>query len=147
MERRISMITLGVHDLSRARAFYAALGWTGPEVADTVFVQLDGLALCLWDRAQLADECGVTAAGDATGFGGLALAHNVRSAAEVDTIVAVARDAGATVTREPSATFYGGYAGCFRDPEGHVWEIAHNPAFPLTDAGDLVVPDFGDAAP
>ena len=84
MEPRISMITLGVADVGRARAFYAALGWTGPEVADTVCVQLGGLALCLWDRTQLAAECGVT---DGGGSGGVALAHNVHSPTEVDAIV------------------------------------------------------------
>jgi uncharacterized glyoxalase superfamily protein PhnB len=73
----------------------------------------------------------------------MALAQNVRSRDEVDAIVAAAGAAGATVTRPPSETFYGGYAGVFRDPDGHVWEIAHNPGFTLADDGALVLPDFG----
>lgn len=142
MEQRISLITLGVGDLARARAFYERLGWRGQEVAQTVFFQTGGLALVLWDRAALAADAGV-ADGGPGGFGGTALAHNVRSRAEVDEVLADAAAAGATVTRPAAATFYGGYAGCFADPDGHVWEIAHNPGFPLGPDGALTVPDFG----
>ncbi|HEY9473838.1 MAG TPA: VOC family protein, partial [Mycobacteriales bacterium] len=126
MEQRISLITLGVADLGRAKAFYEGLGWRGQEVEETVFFQAGGLGLVLWGRDKLARDCGLED-GQAEGFGGIALAHNVRSAAEVDDLVAAADRAGATVTRQPAATFYGGYAGVFVDPDGHAWEIAHNP--------------------
>ena len=96
----------------------------------------------LWDRAALAADSGIDDDTGAT-FGGIALAHNVRSHGEVDDLVALAAAAGATVTRDPATTSYGGYAGCFRDPDGHVWEIAHNPGFRLDDDGSLVLPDFG----
>jgi predicted lactoylglutathione lyase len=141
MEPRVSLVTLGVADLARAKAFYAALGWEGKEVQETVFVQAGPLAIVLWGRAKLAEDSGIE--DDGGSFGGMALAQNVRSRDEVDAIVAAAAAAGATVTRPPSETFYGGYAGVFRDPDGHVWEIAHNPGFTLAEDGALVLPDFG----
>lgn len=140
MEQRISLVTLGVDDLARARAFYAALGWAGQEVEETVFVQAGAMALALWDRGKLAADSGVPS--DGSGFDGIVLAQNVRSAAEVDAVVAAAGAAGATVTRPPAPTFYGGYAGVFLDPDGHAWEIAFNPGFTLTDDGALVLPEF-----
>lgn len=142
MEQRISLITLGVSDLATARAFYEALGWRGQQAQDTVFFQAGGSALVLWGRVDLAADSGVEDGGS-DGFGGVALAHNVRSRDEVDQIVEAARSAGAAVTREPAETFYGGYAGCFTDLDGHVWEIAHNPGFPLDEDGNLTVPDLG----
>ncbi|MER7764517.1 VOC family protein [Streptomyces sp. NPDC097619] len=142
MEPRISLITLGVSDLGRARSFYEALGWKGQTVEETVFFQAGGLVLTLWDRGKLARDCGLEEHGP-TGFGGIALAHNVRSAAEVDELIETARRAGATVTRPAATTFYGGYAGVFVDPDGHAWEIAHNPGFHLAADGSLTVPDFG----
>jgi catechol 2,3-dioxygenase-like lactoylglutathione lyase family enzyme len=144
MDPRISIVTLVVEDQARSRTFYEHLGWHGQEVQDTVFLQLGGLALVLWGRADLADDAGIT--DDGGTYGGVALAHNVRSPAEVDEILAVATAAGATVTKAPATTFYGGYAGWFRDPDGHVWEIAHNPGFTLADDGSLVLPDFGATA-
>ncbi|MCM0673267.1 VOC family protein [Micromonospora phytophila] len=141
MEQRISLVTLGVTDVARARAFYSRLGWRGQEVEETVFFQAGGLALVLWGRQKLADDAGVDDAG-AGGFGGMTLAQNVRSRAEVDELMGAAADAGAAVTRPARETFYGGYAGCFADPDGHVWEIAWNPGFPLADDGTLTVPDF-----
>jgi catechol 2,3-dioxygenase-like lactoylglutathione lyase family enzyme len=143
MEQRVSLITLGVADLPRARRFYEALGWRGQEVEETVFFQAGGLALVLWHRDELADDAGV-APGTGTGFRGMSLAHNVRSRAEVDDVIATAERAGARVTRPPAETFYGGYAGYFLDPDGHAWEIAHNPGFALADDGSLTVPDFGN---
>lgn len=140
MEQRISLVTLGVDDLPRARAFYEALGWRGQEVDETVFFQAGPLALVLWSRATLADDSGVP--DDGTGFDRMTLAQNVRSAAEVDAVVAAAADAGASVTRAPGPTFYGGYAGVFLDPDGHAWEIAHNPGFTLAPDGSLVLPQF-----
>jgi len=141
MEQRISLITLGVGDLARARAFYEQLGWSGQEVEGTVFFQAGGLAVVLWARAKLAADASIEDAG-AT-FGGIALAQNVRSEVEVDEVMDAAVAAGATVTSPPAATFYGGYAGYFTDPDGHAWEIAYNPGFTLLEDGTLVLPDFG----
>jgi len=144
MEQRVSLITLGVKDVARARAFYERLGWRGQEVEATVFFQAGGQAVVLWAREKLAADSGIVDDGGCS-FSGVALAHNVRTAEEVDRIVGEAGSAGAEVTRTPSPTFYGGYAGCFRDPDGHVWEIAFNPSFALDDAGNLTVPDFDTA--
>jgi predicted lactoylglutathione lyase len=144
MEQRISLVTLGVADLDRAKAFYEQLGWRGQEVDETVFLQAGGMALVLWGRDKLALDCGLED-GSPPRFGGVALAHNVRSRAEVDEIIAVAQAAGATVTRTPSETVYGGYAGVFVDVDGHPWEIAHNPGFRLAEDGSLTVPDLGPA--
>lgn len=142
MEQRLSLVTLGVADLRRAREFYERLGWRGQEVEETVFFQAGSIGVVLWGRDKLAQDSGVEDAG-ADGFGGMALAHNVRSSAEVDAVVTAAASAGATVTRPPAETFYGGYAGCFTDPDGHVWEIAHNPGFAMDDDGAITIPDFG----
>jgi uncharacterized glyoxalase superfamily protein PhnB len=110
-------------------------------VQETVFFQAGPLAVVLWGRDKLAEDSGIE--DDGGRFGGIALAQNVRSAAEVDAICVAAEAAGATVTRPPSTTFYGGYAGVFRDPDGHLWEIAHNPGFTLDENGALILPDFG----
>lgn len=142
MEQRISLITLGVADVPRARTFYERLGWQGQEVEETVFFQAGGLALVLWGREKLAGDAGIDD-GTAGGSGGVTLAHNVRSQAEVDALLADAADAGAEITRAARETFYGGYAGYFRDPDGHVWEVAYNPGFPLGADGSITVPDFG----
>lgn len=142
MEQRVSLITLGVADLPRARAFYERLGWRGQEVEETVFFQAGGLAVVLWGRDRLAGDAGLTDPGGG-GFGGLSLAQNVRTRDEVDDVLRRAAEAGATVTRPARDTFYGGYAGCFTDPDGHLWEIAWNPGFPLGPDGSLTVPDFG----
>ena len=143
MEQRISLITLGVSDVQRARIFYEHLGWRGQEVEETVFLQAGGSALVLWGRDKLADDCGVEDT-RAPGFGGIALAHNVRSAAEVDEVMSTAELAGATITRPARTTFFGGYAGVFTDLDGHAWEIAHNPGFPLAEDGSITIPDFTD---
>jgi len=140
VERRISIVTLGVADLARARAFYERMGWRGQEVEETVFFQAGPLALVLWGRDKLAADSGVP--DDGSGFDRVTLAQNVRSAAEVDAVVAAAAEAGASVTRQPATTFYGGYAGVFLDPDGHAWEIAFNPGFTITDDGALVLPEF-----
>ena len=142
MEQRVSLITLGVADVGRARTFYERLGWRGQEVEETVFFQAGGLALVLWARDKLADDAGIEAE-TASGFGGVALAHNVRSRAEVDALLAKAAEAGAGITQAARDTFYGGYAGYFRDPDGHLWEVAWNPGFALGPDGSITVPDFG----
>lgn len=142
MEQRISLITLGVGDLGRARDFYQRLGWRGQEVQETIFLQAGSSALVLWDREKLAQDCGVE--GDRQpGFGGIVLAQNVRSNTEVDTILDDAQQAGGTISKPAATTFYGGYAGCFADPDGHLWEVAFNPGFPIAADGSLTVPDFG----
>jgi catechol 2,3-dioxygenase-like lactoylglutathione lyase family enzyme len=144
VEQRISLVTLGVADVARARTFYERLGWRGQEAEETVFFQAGGIALVLWARTKLADDGGLADAGT-DGFGGVALAHNVRSPAEVDQVLADAVSAGAEVTRPAGETFYGGYAGWFTDPDGHVWEVAYNPSFTLGPDGALTLPDFGAA--
>ena len=120
MEQRVSLVTLGVRDLGRARAFYEALGWTtGAEPGDdVVFFQAGCMVLALWGRDQLAADSGVD---DDGGWGGVTLAHNVRSAADVDGVIQEAEAAGATITRPAAETFWGGYSGAFTDPEGHAW--------------------------
>jgi len=143
MDQRVSLITLGVDDLERSRLFYEAMGWHGQDVERTVFFQAGGLALVLWGRQSLADDAGAENSRVRAPFGGVALAQNVRSAQEVDEIVAAAERAGGRVTRAPRKTSYGGYAGYFSDPDGHLWEVAHNPAFGLAEDGTLTLPDFG----
>jgi predicted lactoylglutathione lyase len=139
MDQRVSLITLGVADIAAARDFYEALGWECKEVEETVFVQAGGSAVVLWGRRKLAHDAGIEDTGS-DGFGGIALAHNVRSPEEVDEIIAAAGAAGAKITKPAARTFYGGYAGYFADLDGHLWEIAHNPGFTLKDDGSLVLP-------
>lgn len=144
MEQRISLITLGVNDIERSRRFYEELGWGGQQVEETVFFQAVGQAVVLWGREKLAADAGLV--DDGSRFGGIVLAHNVRSRLDVDEVIDRAASAGATITRPPSDTFYGGYAGCFRDLDGHVWEVAFNPGFPLDDDGNLTVPPLSGAS-
>jgi predicted lactoylglutathione lyase len=141
VDPRISIVTLGVADLGRARAFYEQLGWHGQEVEETVFIQAGGQAVVLWAREKVAADAVIPDDGSST-FSGVVLAHNVGSRDEVDEIVAAAQRAGAEVTKSPTETFYGGYAGFFRDPDGHPWEIAHNPGFTLNPDGTLTLPDL-----
>ena len=138
MEQRLSMITLGVQDLERSRRFYEALGWkTGAEEGDDiVFFQAGGMVVALWDRAKLAEDSMVS---DAGGWGGMTLAFCTRSREEVDEITEQARGAGATVGREPAETFWGGYDAIVIDPDGHPWEIAHNPNWTIEEDGALTI--------
>ncbi len=136
MRQRITVITLGVRDLVRARSFYESLGWetgAGPE-DDVVFFQAADMVVSLWDRAKLAHDSCVP---DAGGWGGVTLALNLGSRPEVDAVIEEARRAGATIGREPDETFWGGYSGVFVDPDGHPWEIAHNPHWSLTPRGGV----------
>ncbi len=135
MQQRVSVITLGVADLDRAMRFYADLGWrrTG-EDDDVAFYQAGGSVLALWSRASLAADSAVQ---DTGGWGGVTLAHNVGSPAEVDAVIDEARAAGATIGREPTTTFWGGYSGVFIDPDGHPWEVAHNPGWEITSDGSV----------
>lgn len=136
MDQRVSVITLGVADLHRAREFYQALGWRqgNDEADDVVFFQAGGMVLALWDRAMLAQDSAVS---DAGGWGGVTLAHNVGSADAVDNIINEARAAGAVIGREPARTFWGGYSGIFIDPDGHPWDVAHNPGWTLHADGSI----------
>lgn len=143
MDQRITLITLGVEDLATAKAFYEALGWRGQEVEETVFFQAGGMALALWSRSALAADSGVPDRAPGGSFDGIVLAHNVRSTDEVDALLRTAEQAGARITKPAADTFYGGYAGCFADPDGHIWEVAHNPGFPLAADGSLELPDLG----
>lgn len=134
MRQRVTVVTLGVRDLPRARRFYEALGWktgAGPE-DDVVFFQAGEMVLSLWSREQLAKDSCVQ---DTGGWGGVTLALNLASPSEVDDVTEQARAAGATIGREPAETFWGGYSSMFIDPEGHPWEIAHNPHWTLTEDG------------
>jgi catechol 2,3-dioxygenase-like lactoylglutathione lyase family enzyme len=138
MDQRISLVTLGVADLERARRFYEALGWTSDSEPDAgvVFFQAGSMIVGLWGRAQLAEDSGVD---DPGGFGGIALAYNVRSPEEVDATLSEAEQAGATIARVGAPTFWGGYSGVFHDPDGHPWEVAHNPFWPLGDDGSIAL--------
>jgi uncharacterized protein len=138
VQQRISLITLGVSDLERARRFYEALGWTSPSVPDdgVVFFQCGGMVLALWSRSSLAEDSTVD---DPGGWGGVTLAYNVGSPKEVDAVLAEARGAGATVGREGAATSWGGYSGVFVDPDGHPWEVAHNPFWRLGPDGGVTI--------
>ena len=136
MEQRLSLVTLGVADLARSRAFYEALGWTtgAKPDDDVVFFQAGGMIVALWSRADLAGDSGVQ---DEGGWGGVTLAHNVRSPQEVDAVLTEAGAAGATIARPGAATFWGGYSGVFVDPDGHPWEVAHNPHWTLAEDGSV----------
>ena len=139
MRQRVSVITLGVRELDRARRFYEELGWeTGASPDDdVVFFQAGDMVLALWDRAKLAEDSCVE---DVPGWGGVTPALCLGSRAEVDAVTEEARVAGATIGREPGETFWGGYSSVFIDPEGHPWEIAHNPHWTLTADGGVRLP-------
>jgi uncharacterized protein len=138
MEQRVSLVTLGVADLGRARAFYQAMGWepAGEAADDVVFFQAGGMVVALWDRAKLAEDSAVP---DGGGWGGVTLAHNVGSAEAVDLVIHQARAAGAVIGREPATTFWGGYSAVFIDPDGHPWEVAHNPGWTLNADGSVSI--------
>jgi catechol 2,3-dioxygenase-like lactoylglutathione lyase family enzyme len=135
MDQRISLVTLGVSDVGRARAFYESLGWSGESPdGDVVFFQAGGMILALWGRDKLAEDSAVD---DRGGWGGVALAYNVSSPQAVDAVLAEAAGAGATIGRPGASTFWGGYSGVFIDPDGHPWEVAHNPGWALDDDGSV----------
>ena len=136
MEQRLSLVTLGVGDLERARRFYLALGWTSGAAPadDVVFFQAGCMIVALWGREQLAED---TVVEDSGGWGGITLAYNARSPSEVDAVLAEAEAAGATIPRAGAETFWGGYSGVFVDPEGHAWEVAHNPHWTIGEDGSV----------
>ena len=139
VQQRVSLITLGVADVAAARAFYERLGWAAAASSqdDIAFFQAGGMAVALWSRAELATDSGVT---DGGGWGGVTLAYNVGSPAEVDATLAEAEAAGASIPRHGAETFWGGYSGVFVDPDGHPWEVAHNPFWELRDDGSIALP-------
>jgi catechol 2,3-dioxygenase-like lactoylglutathione lyase family enzyme len=136
VEQRVSLVTLGVADLARSKAFYERLGWTTGAAPsdDVVFFQAGGMIVALWGREQLAADSAVE---DAGGWGGITLAYNTRSPEEVDAVLAEAEAAGATIGRPGAPTFWGGYSGVFIDPDGHPWEVAHNPSWTLREDGSI----------
>lgn len=136
MEQRVSLITLGVGDLARARSFYEAVGWepSSSPADDVVFFQAGGMVLGLWDRERLAEDSCVE---DAGGWGGVTLAYNTRTKEAVDAVIEQAREAGASIGREPEETFWGGYSGVFLDPDGHPWEVAWNPGWTVAEDGSI----------
>ena len=139
MDQRISLITLGVADLRRAMDFYSALGWDGRSPDDdVVFFPAGGMVVALWGRDRLAEDSGVE---DGGGWGGVTLAHNVGSPEEVDRVIAEAEAAGAAIPRHGAETFWGGYSGVFVDPDGHPWEVAHNPRWILAEDGSVTLPE------
>ena len=137
----MSIVTLGVASVPAARRFYEALGWTASSASqgdDVAFFGMNGAALSLFGRAALAADAGM--ADSRPGFPGVTLAQNLGSPAAVDAAYAQALAAGATALKTPQTAFWGGYSGYFADPDGHVWELAHNPFFPLDAAGNLLLP-------
>lgn len=135
MEQRVSLITLGVQDLPASVAFYTRLGWqpdNDVEAQDVAFFQVPGFVFALWHRDKLAEDSVVS---DSGGWGGVTMAYNVQSPDEVDAVMGEAEAAGAKIARRPAQTFYGGYSGVFIDPDGHPWEVAHNPRWRITEEG------------
>lgn len=149
MDQRLSLVTLGVSDMDRARDFYSALGWQpGPSPEHIVFFQTGGMVVALWDRQALAVDSGIDieddtedTPGSGDGWGGKVLGLNVGSAADVDEQFSSAVAAGAEVLRAPCSRFWGGYSGVFTDPDGHVWEIAYNPYWSFSDDGATLLGD------
>jgi catechol 2,3-dioxygenase-like lactoylglutathione lyase family enzyme len=138
VEQRVSVVTLGVSDLDRARRFYEALGWSSTSTPEdgVVFFPSGGMVVALWDRATLAEDSTVE---DPGGWGGITLAHNVGSPEQVDQVLREAEAAGATIGRPGASTFWGGYSGVFIDPDGHPWEVAHNPFWRMDEAGAISI--------
>ena len=135
----MTLLTLGVADYARAKAFYEAMGWSvALDIEETAFFQANGVILVLWARDKLGPDLGI--ADDGARWGGIALAHNVGSREAVHEVIEQARANEAEITREPAETFYGGFAGVFRDLDGHSWEVAHNPGFGLDSDGNIVLP-------
>ena len=139
MEQRLSLITLGVADVAEAAGFYERLGWrvgNDFEAQGVAFFQAGGMVVALWSRGELAADSTVV---DPGGWGGVTLAHNVRSPEEVDAVLAEAEAARATIGRPGAETSWGGYSGVFVDPDGHPWEVAHNPRWTIADDGSVSI--------
>lgn len=141
VDRRISIVTLGVEDVARSTAFYERLGWVKSSASQdaVTFIQLKGTVLGLFGRENLAEDAGVE--NTPPGFSGVSLAHNLSSEAGVDAVYKFALACGATPVKEPQKVFWGGYSGYFADPDGHLWELAYNPFFPLDESGHVMLPE------
>ncbi len=141
MKQTISFITLGVANLARSRAFYATLGWreSSGSQDEVAFYSAGTVAFALFQREALAEDAGVPAAG--SGFPGFTLAHNVASAAEVETTLSDAIAAGGRLARAPETAPWGGFRGYFSDPDGFLWEVCWNPFFPLDENGFVQLPE------
>ncbi|UJW73293.1 VOC family protein [Rhizobium sp. SL42] len=141
LERRISLITLGVADVALSTEFYQRLGWSKSSASndDVTFIQLKGIVLGLFLRQSLAEDARIE--NTPRGFSGVTLAYNVASEIGVDAVVKFAVSCGATVVKAPEKVFWGGYSAYVADPDGHLWEIAHNPFFPFDEHGHLVLPE------
>lgn len=141
LERRISIVTLGVADVAASTAFYERLGWKKSSASQegVTFIQMKGTVLALFGRDALARDAEVT--DSEPGFSGVTLAHNVSSPTGVDAVIKFAVSCGATLVKAPHKVSWGGYSGYFADPDGHLWEVAHNPFFPLDEHGHVVLPE------
>jgi predicted lactoylglutathione lyase len=141
MEQRLSLITLGVEDLTRSREFYERMGWrrSFTKAEGVAFFQAGGMALVLYPRHDLANDANISPEG--YGFNGISLAYNTRSRTEVDTVLKEAAAAGATIVKPAQQAFWGGYSGYFSDPDGFLWEVAWNPGFPIAEDGSIQIPD------
>lgn len=139
---RLTLVTLGVRDLAHSTAFYEALGFRrrAEKAEGVAFFEAGAVILSLWSPEELARDAGIAHA-ESPGFRGMSLAWNVASPEEVDAAVARATAAGATILRAAQTVFWGGYTAYFSDPDGHIWEVAHNPGFPLSGDGRLQLPD------
>jgi len=140
VEPRLTLLTLGVDDVARSRTFYEALGFvaSGPSNDDVAFFMAGGIVLSLYDRASLLRDTGLP--DGKPGFSSITLAHNVRSEPEVAAVLAEAVAAGGRLVKAAHKVFWGGTIGFFADPDGHLWEVAHNPDFPFDAAGNLQLP-------
>ena len=141
MEQRISVITLGVTDLARSCRFYEhGLGWqaSGRSTADIIFFQVGGMVLSLYSKAALAEDANLPH--DGSGFGGIALSYNVRQREDVEATLAEAQAAGARLLKPAEEAHWGGYSGCFADPDGYPWEVAWNPYWELHEDGSVKLP-------
>ncbi len=140
MTPHVSLITLGVDDMARARAFYERLGFKSSAASQptVTFFQIGGVVISLFDRDKLAEDAGVAAS--RPGFSGITLACNVASEVDVDATLAHAVTCGATLKKPGQKVFWGGYSGYFADLDGHLWEVAHNPFFPLDAEGRVKLP-------
>lgn len=141
MQPRLTLVTLGVADVARSRAFYEALGFKASRDSNpnVTFFEAGGVVLALFARCALAKDANVE--DSAPGFSGIALAHNVSSPEETDAALAEAVKAGAKLVKPGQNAFWGGYSGYFADPDGHLWEVAHNPFWPLDAGGRIVLPE------
>ncbi len=140
MEQRLTMVTLGVRDVGRARKFYEGLGFVAAkfESDDIAFFQMGSTILGLYGRQALADDAGVE--NSVPGFSGVALAWNARSEKDVDATLDEVVQAGGRLVKAPQKVFWGGYSGYFADPDGHLWEVAYNPGWPMDDDGRVQLP-------